>query len=233
MSVYMKSATLLSGILLMFAAAGCASCPLFKKAVEEPGPIAAAPPETPAYVEHSPPPPSPPPAPAPQPPPAAPVLPPAVTKSIQELSDKYPGMFKFDKDKGLLRFNADATFDSGSAVVKPEAEAALSKLARILNEEEAVDRKLTIIGYTDTDRVIKPATIRTLKKLGKSVDNMGLSEARAEAVGAVLQTGSVEPSRMITRGKGEASPVGDNRTVEGKARNRRVEIYVTPAKSGA
>ncbi|MBP7937764.1 MAG: OmpA family protein [Phycisphaerae bacterium] len=223
----MKGATLVSGILLMFVATGCC-CGLFNKpAVEEPGPVV----EAPTYVEPSPAPAPPPPAPVALPAAPPPALPPAVTKSIQELSDKYPGLFKFDKDKGLLRFNADAMFDSGSFVVKPEAEAALGKLAKILNEEGARDRSLTIIGHTDTDPVVKSPTIRALKKLGKSVDNNGLSEARAEAVAAILRAGAVDASRMVTKGRGEAEPVGNNRTVEGKARNRRVEVYVTPAKS--
>jgi len=216
-------------VVLMFAATGCESCGLYKKIVaEEPAPIPAAPER---IVEASPPPPPPPPAPVPQP---APVLPPAVTKSIQELSDKYPGMFKYDNNKGLLRFNADAMFDSGSVVVKPDAQTALGKLATILNEEEARDRKLTVVGHTDTDRVVKAGTIRTLKSLNKSVDNAGLSEARAEAVASLLQSGGIEPSRMVTRGRGSTEPAADNSTPQGKARNRRVEVFVTPAaKTGA
>ena len=211
MSGYMKAAALLSGMLLMFST-GCGLCDAVEKPVVEPPAPAKAPPE---YVE-------PPPAPAP--------LPPAVTKSIEDLSEKYPGLFKLDKDKGLLVFNADVTFDSGSAAVKPEARDALGKLAKILSEDEVKDRRLTVIGHTDTDRVVKPATIETLKRLGKSVDNMGLSEARAEAVATVLQAGGIDATRMTTRGKGEAEPVAENRTPEGKARNRRVEIYLTPAK---
>lgn len=223
MSGYLKAAVSWSGIVLLFVPLGCCD-KLFKKpAVEVPPPVAEKPPPAPAYV------PPPPPtyvAPAPQP-----VLPPAVTKSIQELSDKYPGLFTFDNDKGLLYFGADALFDSGSAIVKPDAKAALRKLAKILNEDEARDRRLIIIGHTDTDRVVKSATIRTLKNLGKSANNRGLSEARSEAVAAVLEAGAVDASRMTTEGRGETEPVADNRTPGGKARNRRVEIYVTPAAS--
>ena len=206
----MKTALLLSAIL--FVALGCGCPPLEKPAVEAPPPE---PPPAPRVVE-------PPPPPAP--------LPPAVAKSIEDLSDKYPGLFKLDKDKGLLVFNADVTFDSGSAVVKPDAKAALGKLAQILGEDEVKDRRLTIIGHTDTDRVVKPATIDSLKKLGKSVDNMGLSEARAEAVAAVLRASGIDAARMTTSGKGSTEPVADNRTPANKARNRRVEIYLTPAK---
>jgi OOP family OmpA-OmpF porin len=209
---FMKTAFLLTAML--FVALGCGCPPLEKPAVEAPPPE---PPPAPRVVE---------------PPPPAP-LPPAVAKAIEDLSDKYPGLFKLDKDKGLLVFNADVTFDSGSAVVKPEAKAALGTLAQILGEDEVKDRRLTIIGHTDTDRVVKRATIDTLKKLGKSADNMGLSEARAEAVADVLQANGVDASRMTTSGKGSAEPVADNRTPAGKAKNRRVEIYLTPAKTAS
>ncbi len=218
---------LLSGMLLMFAS-GCCLCDLFKKPAAAAPPVVEAPPPAPLYVE-----------PAPPPvveaveaaPPAE--LPPAVVKSIQELSDKYPDLFKFDKSKNLLYFNTDAMFDSGSAVVKSDAKTALGKLANILNEEDARDRHLLIIGHTDSDRVVKPTTIQSLRSLGKSPNNMGLSEARAEAVAAVLQSGGIDASRMSTQGKGDAQPVGDNRTPAGKARNRRVEVFVTPADAGA
>jgi OOP family OmpA-OmpF porin len=119
-------------------------------------------------------------------------------------------------------------FDSGSAVVKPQAKAALEKLAKILNDDVVKDRRMTIIGHTDSDRVVKASTIDNLKKLGKTADNMGLSEARAEAVAAVLQGGGIEFQRMVAKAKGATDPIADNQTPEGKARNRRVEIYLTP-----
>lgn len=212
---FVKTAFLLTAIL--FVGLGCGCPPLEQAPAEVPPPVLKEP--EPVPVEPPPPPPAP--------------LPPAVTKAIEDLSEKYPGLFKLDKDKGMLVFNADVTFDSGSAVVKPEAKAALGKLAQILSEDEVKDRKLTIIGHTDTDRVVKTATINALKKLGKSADNIGLSQARAEAVAAVLEAGAIDSSRMNTVGKGQAEPVADNRTPAGKARNRRVEIYLTPAKSGS
>lgn len=207
-----KVAFLLSAVL--FVAMGCGCPPMETPAPEAP------PPEPPPRVEE------------PPPPPPAP-LPPVVVKKLEDLSDKYPGLFKLDKDKNLLVFDADVTFDSGSAIVKPEAKEALGKLAQILAEDEIKDRKMSLIGHTDTDRVVKPATIESLKRLGKSTDNIGLSEARAEAVAGVLQAGGVDAARMTTSGKGSTEPLADNRTPAGKAKNRRVEIYLTPAKTGS
>jgi len=183
-----------------------------------------------------------PPKPAPKPPPAvdlpppkppAPVVPPAVVAAIEDLGQKYPGLFVFDKEKGQFRFNSDITFDSGSSVVKPEARAALMKLAEILNGDQARDRVLTVVGHTDNVPVRKRETVARLKALGKSADNMGLSEARAEAVADVLRAGGIDAARMVTQGKGQSVPIADNRTAEGKAKNRRVEIYLTPGSAAA
>ena len=164
---------------------------------------------------------------APTPPPPA-AVPPAIVAAIEDLGRKYPGLFTFDKEKGLFRFNADITFDSGSSVVKAGPKAALEKLAQILNGDQARDRRLTILGYTDSDPVKKADTIARLRALGKPTDNMGLSEARAEAVAAILKTGGIDAGRIVTEGNGQANPIADNRTAAGKAQNRRVEIFLTP-----
>ena len=161
------------------------------------------------------------------PPPPSPLVPAAVAAAIEDLGQKYPGLFTFDKQTGLFRFNSDITFDSGSNVVKPGAEAALTKLAQILNVDQARDRRLTIVGHTDSDPVRKPDTIARLKGLGKTADNLGLSEARAEAVAAVLKAGGIDAGRIVTQGQGQTQPIADNRSPDGKAKNRRVEIYLT------
>jgi len=215
-----------------------AGCCCFPPKAPESVPAAPAP-EMPAAAAPSPAPlpaPAPMPVPAPAPAPVVtpapappePLVPPAVAKRIEDLGQKYPHLFTFDSRTGLLRFNSDITFDSGSSVVKPNARVALRELAGILNNADARDRAMTIIGFTDTDRVAKPATIAHLKALGKPANNMGLSEARAEAVAAVLRANGVEPERMTTVGKGTAEPIAPNTTPAGKAQNRRVEIYLTP-----
>jgi outer membrane protein OmpA-like peptidoglycan-associated protein len=165
----------------------------------------------------------------PPPPPPSPLVPPAVAAAIEDLGQKYPGLFTFDRQTGLFRFSSDITFDSGSSVVRPEAGAALAKLAQILNVDQARDRRLTIVGHTDSDRVRKPDTIARLKGLGKTADNLGLSEARAEAVAAALKAGGIDAARIVTQGQGETQPIADNRSPDGKAKNRRVEIYLTPS----
>jgi len=189
-------------------------------------------PRAPLPVKEAPPAPRPP-APVVEVKPPPPLVPPAIVAAIEDLGQKHPGLFVFDKERGQFRFNSDITFDSGSAVVKPEAAAALTQLGEILSNDQVKDRHLTIVGHTDNVPVKKAQTIAYLKRLGKAADNMGLSEARAESVAAVLKAGGIDAARMATRGMGETSPVADNRTVAGKARNRRVEIFLTLAGSRA
>jgi len=227
---FMTGGVWVMGMLLMSATlTGCFCGP--QRTVPE-APIVQVEPQEPAVIPTIPQPPQlEPPVVIPEPTPPAPPpkeVTPDVKKAIEDLSTMYPGLFTFDAARGMFRFNSDITFDSGSAVVKPQARAALTKLAEILSGDQTKDRRLTIIGFTDTDAVRKAKTIAHLKDLGKPANNMGLSEARAEAVAAVLRAGGVASRRMVTKGKGQADPVAGNSTAEGKAQNRRVEIYLTP-----
>jgi OmpA-OmpF porin, OOP family len=205
--------------------AGCSNCPVCKL-FSKPEP----PPVEPMQIEEPAPPVQPEPAVVTPPPPAPVEVAPAVVAAIKDLGEKYPGLFTFDKNLGRFRFNSDITFDSGSSVVRPQAKAALTKLAEILTGDEVKDRSMLIVGFTDNDRVIKKSTIAHLKTLGKPANNQGLSEARAEAVAVALSDGGIDPGRISTKGKGSAESVADNKTSAGKAKNRRVEIYLSPMK---
>jgi len=154
-------------------------------------------------------------------------IPKEVQLEIRALADQFPGVFTFDEATGRLRFNADLTFDSGSNVVKPDARTALAKLGQILTADVAKAVKVDIVGFTDSDAVKKPQTIALLKELNKATNNQGLSEARAEAVAEILKGAKVEPARITTKGKGEAEPIADNKSADGKAKNRRVEIFLS------
>jgi len=105
---------------------------------------------------------------------------------------------------------ADALFDFDKADIKSDAKAKLddlvSKLAGVTLEV------MIAVGHTDT--------------VGADAYNEKLSVRRAEAVKKYLVSKGVEPNRVYTEGKGERQPVADNRTAEGRAKNRRVEIEV-------
>ena len=62
--------------------------------------------------------------------------------------------------------------------------------------------------------------------MGSDAYNQKLSVKRAESVKAYLVTNGIEKNRVYTEGKGEKQPVADNKTAEGRAKNRRVEIEV-------
>jgi len=153
-------------------------------------------------------------------------LPEAVAMDIERLASEYPGLFEFDRATGTLRFAADITFDSGSNAVKADAKTAITKLGGILAAPEAATVTADIVGHTDSVPVAKPATKTLLQGLGKPQTNQGLSEARAEAVAQILIAAGVPATRITTRGVGSTQPIADNNTPDGRAKNRRVEIFL-------
>ena len=145
---------------------------------------------------------APPPAPAPAPAAPAPVVvpkpaPPPVVARAAPVSEK-------------VTFAADAFFDFDKSVLKPEAKA---KLDDLVAKTKAVALEVIIaVGHTDA--------------VGADAYNQKLSVARSEAVKAYLVSKGIEKNRVYTEGKGEKQPVADNKTAEGRAKNRRVEIEV-------
>ncbi len=100
-------------------------------------------------------------------------------------------------------------FDVNSDKIKPESNGVIREIAKVLQDNPSLKVKIT--GFTDSD--------------GDDNKNLELSKRRAAAVKALLEEHfQVDASRMQTDGKGEATPVADNKTKEGKAKNRRVEF---------
>jgi len=109
-----------------------------------------------------------------------------------------------------VTFAADAFFDFDKAVLKPEGKA---KLDDVASKVQGINLEVVIaVGHTDS--------------IGTDAYNQKLSVRRAEAVKAYLVNKGIDKSRVYTEGKGEAQPVADNKTKEGRAKNRRVEIEV-------
>ena len=100
-------------------------------------------------------------------------------------------------------------FDTGKAEIKPESDAALKEIAKMLQDNAAL--KLLVVGHTDN--------------VGALAANMDLSKRRADAVAQAL-TGKygITAARLLAQGAGPLSPVDSNKTEEGRARNRRVEL---------
>ncbi len=109
-----------------------------------------------------------------------------------------------------VTYAADAFFAANSAVLKAAGKA---KLDDLVGKVKAINLEVIVaVGHTDSK--------------GNDASNQKLSVRRAEAVKAYLVSKGIEKNRVYTEGKGSKQPVADNKTVEGRAKNNRVEIEV-------
>lgn len=100
-------------------------------------------------------------------------------------------------------------FDTGKAEIKPESDAAIAEIAKLLKNSSAL--KVYVVGHTDN--------------AGSFDANMKLSKDRAAAVtNSLVSKHGVVSSRLMAYGVSSLSPVASNKTEEGKAKNRRVEL---------
>ena len=116
-----------------------------------------------------------------------------------------------------VTYAADAFFDFDKSVLKPAGKA---KLDDIVSKVGGLNLEVIIaVGHTDS--------------VGSDAYNQKLSVRRSEAVKAYLVSKGIEKNRVYTEGKGEKQPVADNKTKEGRAKNRRVEIEVVGTRAAA
>jgi OOP family OmpA-OmpF porin len=101
-------------------------------------------------------------------------------------------------------------FDFDKTAIKPDGAKILDRLIAFLKENP--DKKVALEGHTDS--------------VGTEQYNQGLSERRANSVKDYLTKRGVDSGKISTRGFGETRPIADNKTAEGRAKNRRVEIKV-------
>jgi OmpA-OmpF porin, OOP family len=104
----------------------------------------------------------------------------------------------------------DVLFDFDKSNVKPEAGAILDRLVAFMNENK--DKKVSLAGHTDS--------------VGTEAYNLRLSERRVNSVKDYVVKKGVDTSRISGQGFGESKPIADNKTAEGRSKNRRVEIKV-------
>ncbi|EHQ28048.1 OmpA/MotB domain protein [Mucilaginibacter paludis DSM 18603] len=109
-------------------------------------------------------------------------------------------------------------FPSGSIVIDEKGKSALKQLAAVLNKEP--DIYIAVEGHTDDKKVIN---------LGQIKDNWDLSVLRATSVTRYLtETEKVDPVRLTATGKGQFQPIDPAGTPEARAKNRRIEIVLSP-----
>ena len=125
---------------------------------------------------------------------------------------------KIQNGKVYVSLEEKLLFKSGSTTVDPKGVDALKKLARVL--EQNADINVSIEGHTDNVPYKSNASIK---------DNWDLSVQRANSIIHILLDDSkINPKRLTASGRGEFSPIASNSTTEGRAKNRRTEIILTP-----
>ncbi|MCS7013142.1 MAG: OmpA family protein [Chloroherpetonaceae bacterium] len=135
------------------------------------------------------------------------------------LSFKDSGLDVYVKgDNVYVSLSNKLLFPLGSTAIDEKGKKALDKLAAVLNENP--DINIQVEGHTDTTPITKLENVK---------DNWDLSVLRAtEVVRYLTQEGKVNPKRIVAAGRGEYYPVDARNTPEAKAKNRRIEIVLTP-----
>lgn len=112
----------------------------------------------------------------------------------------------------VLNMPGNVTFNTNSSNINADFCDVLNSVALVLNEYKKTT--VDIIGHTDN--------------VGSATYNQQLSERRAHSVAEYLASQQVMPERLLVAGRGESQPIAANSNPEGRARNRRVEIQITP-----
>jgi outer membrane protein OmpA-like peptidoglycan-associated protein len=115
----------------------------------------------------------------------------------------------------VMIFPEAALFETGKSELKPEGKEKINEYRERAKDELSNAEQVVITGYTDN--------------VGAPDSNLALSQHRAEAVRDHLISLGADPQKFQISGAGEAKPVADNSTEEGRAQNRRVEVAVVGA----
>lgn len=148
--------------------------------------------------------------------------------SVKALKERIANALLGFKDKGLtveqrngkiyVSLEAKLLFPSGSTAVNPEGKKALLDLSNVIMNES--DITILVEGHTDSDPFNGAGAIK---------DNWDLSVMRATSVVKIMtEEGKVNKTMLTAAGRGEFIPVAPNDTAENKAKNRRIEIILTP-----
>ncbi|MFH1247754.1 MAG: OmpA family protein [Candidatus Omnitrophota bacterium] len=135
----------------------------------------------------------------------------------QEIKD-YKMKLELSNKGIVVTVLSDILFDSGSAKIKPESSNIFDRIADVL-KDEAKDSQIIIEGYTDNEPI----------KHSGWKSNWELSSARAISVlNYFVKNNGLSPSRLSINAYGEFKPVGSNSSAQGRQKNRRVEIIISP-----
>ncbi len=145
----------------------------------------------------------------------------AVRQKLQEALFNFEGKgltVEMRDGKVYVSLENSLLFASGSWTIDGEGKKALQELAKVLAENK--DLNVMVEGHTDSDKFNGKTAVK---------DNWDLSVMRATAIVKIItENDGVDPAKITAAGKSEYIPVSDNETAEGKAKNRRTEIIITP-----
>ena len=135
-----------------------------------------------------------------------------VKDDVQKSGASSLGIDVVEMPDGSLKVNipSNVSFDTDKTQLKPALLPVLDSVARSLNQHQELRAK--VVGHTDST--------------GAMAHNQALSVNRAKSVTDYLARQGVAAGRLSVEGRGPNDPIGDNATVEGRAANRRVEIYL-------
>ena len=129
-------------------------------------------------------------------------------QALEELAD-----VRRDQENMVITLNGSVLFEFGQTALLPSAQRRLDAVAEVLRRHS--ERQIVVEGHTDS--------------VGSDAGNRALSQERAERVVEYLTRRGVPPESIRALGRGESEPVATNRTQEGRANNRRVEIIIEQA----
>jgi outer membrane protein OmpA-like peptidoglycan-associated protein len=126
--------------------------------------------------------------------------------SLEEIAN-----VKAEEQRVVITLSGEVLFKTNEATLLPIAQSRLDRVAEAL-KSQGEDKSIVVEGHTDSR--------------GADAVNMTLSQRRADAVRSYLVSRGVPADKIKAAGKGELEPVADNKTADGRANNRRVEIIV-------
>jgi len=135
--------------------------------------------------------------------------------AMDRLAAASAGNIKQESRGTVITIPGSVLFASGKTALLPTAQTKLGAVADALKDQ--TDHKITIEGHTDSQ--------------GSDASNMELSRGRAQTVKDYLVSRGVPADNIKSEGLGSSRPVADNKSTEGRANNRRVEIIVEPLES--
>lgn len=129
--------------------------------------------------------------------------------------NKLPGTQVARVDKSIkVTFDSEILFPTNSSYLTDKAKENIKSLVDVVKQQG--DARIVVEGHSD--------------KTGTPEYNKWLSDKRAASVKALAVSLGLPESSISTIGYGDTKPVADNKTPEGRAKNRRVEVIITPVK---